>query len=91
MLLKLREIGINGKLGSWIGSFLSERKQVVRVGDTLSRSEEIISGVPQGSVLRPFLFLVYIQDMGLESKAQTFLYVDDSKVIKPVSKEDDVA
>ena len=51
LLMKLREIGINGKLGSWIGSFLSEREQVVRVGDTLSRSEEIVSGVPQGSVL----------------------------------------
>ena len=51
LLMKLREIGINGKLGSWIGSFLTERKHVVRVGDILSRSEEIISEEPMSEEL----------------------------------------
>ena len=65
LLLKIRALGIHGNIGSWIGSFLVERTQRVKVGDKLSEPETIASGVPQGLVLGPVFFLLYIQDMGL--------------------------
>ena len=54
---RLKEKGVSGKLGKWILSFLEDRSQVVLANNRMSRSEKIISGVPQGSVLGPLLFL----------------------------------
>ena len=52
LLAKLRALGIGGQVGSWLGSFLVDREQKVKVGDSLSKSETILSSVPKGFDLR---------------------------------------
>ena len=80
LLDKVREGGICGKLGQWIGSFVTDRTQTVKIGASVSDSVNILSGVPQGLVLGPILFLFYIADIGHKSNSECCIYIDDSKV-----------
>ena len=90
LLMKMRTIGICGNIGKWLGSFLLKRTQQVKVGDKLSTSKEVVSGVPQGSVLGPIMFLIFVQNMGQKSDAKGLIYADDAKVAKAVKDESDI-
>jgi hypothetical protein len=87
LLLKLNSFGINGKLLSWISNYLSRRKQKVVIEGKSSTFKNVISGVPQGSILGPLFFLYYINDMCKsisDPDTSLFLYADDSKLSKRI-------
>ena len=89
LIRKLHHYGIGGKTNKWIESFLSTRTQTVVLDGERSYEGEVVSGVPQGSVLGPCLFLYYINDLpeGLSSKIR--LFADDTIIYIAVSSTED--
>ncbi|KAG0725695.1 putative RNA-directed DNA polymerase from transposon X-element [Chionoecetes opilio] len=92
LLHKLRGLGISGNLGKWIHTFLTGRTQKVSVQGHLSDPSDVVSGVPQGSVLGPLLFLIMIGDIdrGLRH-SQATSFADDTRVKRGIATEEDVA
>ncbi|CAL4059403.1 unnamed protein product [Meganyctiphanes norvegica] len=91
VLNKLKTLGITGKLGRWIHCFLTGRTQRVVVENISSSTKEVISGVPQGSVLGPLLFLIMIGDID-KSVLTAFLssFADDTRVGHRVKTVEDL-
>ena len=81
-------MGIKGQLLQWIKEFLTNRQQQVRIGKHLSPKEWVRSGVPQGSVLGPLLFLIMMADIDEDIKnSQLSSYADDTRVWRIVCNE----
>ena len=78
LILKLESYGIEGNLLRWISAFLRDRRQRVVLGDSISDWMPVTSGVPQGSVLGPTLFLIFINDMPEVIQSLVKLFADDS-------------
>ena len=85
LLRKLWGYGIRGNVHAWIQDFLSDRKQHVRINGNLSDPVKVTSGVPQGSVLGPILFLIYINDLPEVISTIMKLFADDAKIYKSIS------
>ena len=81
LLDKLKAIGFDKTATSWMQSYLEGRKQVVEVNGTLSPPLPVSCGVPQGSILGPLLFLIYVNDMSSACDCELFLFADDSALL----------
>jgi hypothetical protein len=81
LLHKLRNFGICGSLLSWFESYLSRRQQRVVLDGSASKWTNVTSGVPQGSILGPLMFLIYINDLpDVLSSSTPLLFADDTKI-----------
>ena len=87
--LKLHHYGVRGKLLDWIVSFLSKRTQRVTIEGISSKTAPVTSGVPQGTVLGPLLFLVYINDLPECVQSNSRLFADDSLVYRTIKSRED--
>ena len=84
LLRKMKSLGIIGDALGWVKGFLSNRRQRVRVDNELSDWINVISGIPQGSVLAPILFLIFINDMPDVVESMCQLFADDAKIFRSV-------
>ena len=89
LLSKIESYGISGDLTRWIKAFLSGRSHRVRINGCLSRAHNVTSGIPQGSVLGPLLFVLYINDLSDNTDSKSYLFADDTKIFWEISSEED--
>ena len=81
LLLKMEHYGVRGSSLQWFKSYLYERKQYVYKNGDCSELKKISCGVPQGSVLGPLLFLIYINDLpNISNKLDLYLFADDTSI-----------
>jgi hypothetical protein len=85
LLHKLRTLGVCGTLIDWLSDYLTCRKQRVVINGTSSDWILIKAGVPQGSILGPLLFLIYVNDIIYDIRSDIFLYADDTILMRVVT------
>ena len=91
LLTKLKNYNINGPILSWITSFLNNRSQFVKINNSVSESLTVTSGVPQGSVLGPTLFIYFINDLpNVVQNSSIKIFADDTKVYNSVNNPENV-
>ena len=88
LLAKLKSYGISNNVHLWIKSFLSDRKQRVRVNNSYSDFSPITSGIPQGSILGPVLFIIFINDLPDHVKSGCKIFADDTKIYNSTDKSE---
>lgn len=91
LLYKLSVLNIDPAIVNWIRAFLLSRFQFVATNDSVSDMAPVESGVPQGSVLGPLLFLIYINDLPNNISSQICLFADDCVVYRRITTTSDVA
>ena len=89
LLEKLRHYVVRDNLNQWIHEFLTDRQQEVVLEGVHSKATDITSGVPQGTVLGPLLFLVYINDMPENISSTNRLFADDALVYRIIQSRKD--
>ncbi len=90
LLFKLKQFGINGHILNWIENYLTNREQSVSIRSTNSETKYITAGVPQGSVLGPLLFLIYVNDITDHLLSIVRLFADDSSLSFSSANTDDL-
>ena len=73
----MKAMGVKEEAAKWFESDLTDHKQLVDVSGTMSNLEKINCGMPQGSILGPLLFLIYVNDMEMAVQCRLLLYADD--------------
>ena len=90
LIKKLRSYGITGDILLWIEAFLQGRKQKVVVNGSSSGWCDVISGVPQGSVIAALLFVIYFNDLPENIRSHLFLFADDCKFFREIATQEDI-
>ena len=90
LLIKLKAIGISGHLWLWFKSYLLSRQQCVKIRHNNSSLLPVLSGVPQGSILSPLLFLIYINNIpNYVVSSSTLMFADNTKCYKTIAQPSD--
>ena len=88
LIHQLKSFGITSKACGWIEAFLKNRLQKVRVNGEESEWAEVLSGIPQGSILGPILFSLFINDLPDGIRSLISLFADDTKIHQPLVSDD---
>ena len=89
LLGKLESYGIRGELHNWIKAFLSDRTHEVVVNGSTSPPSPVLSGIPQGTVLGPVLFVIYINDLLDDLSSEGLMFADDTKIYRQITSRED--
>ena len=89
LLTKLKSYGLTGNLLRWLESYLVGRKQRVVINGETSAWCDVLSGVPQGSVLGPLLFNIYVNDMPTQVSSSVLQFADDLKMFRVIDNAQD--
>jgi hypothetical protein len=90
LLTKTAASGVDSRVVTWVGEFLLGRTQRVRVGGKFPEEVRVMSGVPQGSVLGPLLFLAYANDISINTESTIRLFADDCIIYREILSNEDV-
>lgn len=90
LIAKIKAHGVNGSIAKWIEEWLTGRKQRVVLKGTKSSWSDVLSGVPQGSVLGPLLFIIFINDIDMNVSCHIKKFADDCKIYREVSSMDNI-
>ncbi|XP_076464018.1 uncharacterized protein LOC143296118 [Babylonia areolata] len=91
LLKKVEAYGLKGPILNWISAFLGDRKQRVRINGTFSDEVAVTSGIPQGSVLGPILFVIYTNDLPKHVQNTVKLFADDTKIYAASDNQESTA
>ena len=86
LILKLKSHGMGNSIINWIEQWLTDRRQRVVVDGEVSSWKSVLSGVPQGSVLGPILFFVYIDDLEDGVTGNILKFADDTKLFRKIKE-----
>ena len=86
LLSKVKHYKIEGSTLAWLEKFLTTRQQRVKVKDGTSATYPVTSGIPQGSVLGPILFVIFINDLPNDIKTNVYMFADDTKLFQTIKR-----
>ena len=87
LMKQVESFGISGPASRWLKAFLSNRKQKVRVNGCQSQWAPVLSGIPQGSILGPILFSLFVNDLPGEVQSLISMFADDTKIYIPLTSD----